>query len=1103
MYNWICSIFWMGIVGIILPLSGYTQPQSFTFSNLSRENGLSGNKVLATTQDSLGFLWVATTNGLCRYDDYNSFKVFRKDEENPERLQVDVIETLYTDRKGMLWIGTRLGGLTRLNPWTYDWKTYRHDPTDPHSLSNDEILSITEDRYGNILVGTEDGLNVLDLQQDCFFSFRVDRNDPQALQGKSVLEIFIDRQDRIWIGTWRGGLSRFFPNYTDWKKSTFRSFHIPLGPESQSVWEVYEDPKGRLWIGEDSGLFIGTVSDSLTPAASQFLTCTRVDALSHNRVLSMAQDDKQNVWLGTEYGLDWVPAASISQLDLQQEEKSSLKVIRLFADQNTSTTIPDNYVDHVYWDAQSNLWISTTKGIGKFKWTGNKFTITNTKFNGTCVMIGTDSAFYHGQGMGDLYRYDSKTHTSVPVHLEPSYTTQHQFWHLLPLPQDEVLITTDSSLAIYDLYAGKKRFEAIFNHTNTLARVTSRDGIMYYKDRIWIGSSNGITIVNPLSGERLRYQNDPQYPGSLVNNAISSFEFDPEGNLWISTYNGLSMVSKNQLDNLEHIQELTFQNYTAGSNYPALSTNKFTNLENVDTGMMIGTPTGLIYYDYASQRFRQISTEGSRPWIENIAYVAPHHVWCSTTEGILHYNMDTKAEIVYYEEYGLNRLNFNAGAILRPGKNRLIFASSQALVSFDPNKGKQHSENQTAYLTQMRSINPQAEEVQNLIGKTRVTLPPSNYYISLDYTALNYENSTNVKYAYRLQGFESEWNYPEKRMAATYTNLDPGEYTFQVRVTGTDGVWKEPVELLINKEYAIYETATFRYGLPLLILLLGFLYTISLIRRRKNVEKLNQQLSSEIRRREEMEEQLLEKNKELARSNHDLEQFAYITSHDFQSPLTTIQGFGGLLKKRLRGKLQEEEQRFLDYILKSTLNLRQLVTDSLRYSTLDAEDLQLTSIHVGELIQEIKLDLSAIIRESNTQLIFQDLDIEILADRYKARQLFQNLITNAIKYVPEGTSPKITLTTEESDTHVVIHVKDNGIGISDAHKDKIFQLFQRLHNRSQYDGTGIGLSICKKIVDLHGGEIEVQSAEGKGSTFSVSFPKRVNKFRSEKYALTR
>lgn len=232
---------------------------------------------------------------------------------------------------------------------------------------------------------------------------------------------------------------------------------------------------------------------------------------------------------------------------------------------------------------------------------------------------------------------------------------------------------------------------------------------------------------------------------------------------------------------------------------------------------------------------------------------------------------------------------------------------------------------------------------------------------------------------------------------------------------------------------------------------------------------------------------LLQKTKQLSDKNKELEQFAYVASHDLQEPARTISSFIDLFNKRYGNTLEGDAIQYLKYINEATGRMQDLIEDLLEYSRI-GRNKELQEIDCNELLEDVISDLDSSIHEANSEVIVDNLPV-VKGYILELRILFMNLLSNAIKFRSTKTKPKIVISCTEEESRFVFEVKDNGIGIDKKYHDRIFEIFQRLHSRSEYKGSGIGLSHCKKIVELHGGNIWLTSSENKGSSFYFSLPK--------------
>lgn len=282
------------------------------FTNINTNNGLSNNNVNCVLEDNRGFLWMATNDGLCRYDSPNNFKIFYpSNKEGVETLKSSNITALFIDSKENHWIGTRGGGLTRFHLATNQWTTYINSPTDKNSLSNNEILCITEDKQGNIWIGTENGLNLYQPKKEQFLVFKEEDTNPNGLKAKAVLSVMVDDKGWLWIGTWNEGMHLLIPAESgDLREANFRKITFSKEREEWHVWKVYQDKEQRYWVGTfGDGLFLMQLPPTATnkenaqdwqPTFHNYRSSNKdKTSISSNIVNDILQDTKGRLWVAT------------------------------------------------------------------------------------------------------------------------------------------------------------------------------------------------------------------------------------------------------------------------------------------------------------------------------------------------------------------------------------------------------------------------------------------------------------------------------------------------------------------------------------------------------------------------------------------------------------------------------------------------------------------------------------------------------------------------------------------------------------------------------------------------------------------------------------
>ena len=254
--------------------------------------------------------------------------------------------------------------------------------------------------------------------------------------------------------------------------------------------------------------------------------------------------------------------------------------------------------------------------------------------------------------------------------------------------------------------------------------------------------------------------------------------------------------------------------------------------------------------------------------------------------------------------------------------------------------------------------------------------------------------------------------------------------------------------------------------------------------------------SRDITKEYNADKEIKARNRELKKyidSNLQLENFAYFASHDLRTPLRSIISFTQLLQKSIKDKLSPEEKEYMQFIVNAGNNMQALVNDLLSYSRINSQEIKIETIDVAKTLGQIVQEMSCVIEEKKAEIFIQNIPVHIEGDRTKLKQLFQNLISNALKFVDRGKKPVVRVNGMESGEHWQFSVEDNGIGIAPNYKEKIFMLFKRLHNATEYEGTGIGLALCKKIAEQHHGKIWFESEEGKGTCFHFTLHKNLDR----------
>ncbi|MBN2247042.1 MAG: response regulator, partial [Candidatus Aminicenantes bacterium] len=1092
------------------------------FKRLSIEQGLSQSDVPCIFQDSRGFMWFGTEDGLNLYDGF-SFKIFKTQKIRHKGLSYENIKAIYEDKDGMIWIGTYGGGLNRYDPKKEEFTHYMHDPDNPRSISNNRVTSILEDRSGSLWIGTEGGLNLFDRTTENFTCYQHKPHDPGTISHNIITSLYEDSLGNLYIGTDGGGLNilnpenhQFIPFLNNPYEDTTLS--------GNKVFCIYEDSLQRLWIGTDGNgfnlydrenlifnrykhnpdeenslsdnhvhalyeaskepgiLWIGTYGGGLNrfdPQKNEFIhyrnSPSKPNSLSNDRVMAIYEDNSGVIWIGTDLGINFF-----------DQEGKQFNLIQ--SDPNDPDTLSTNFVRPIYEDTDGILWFGAYGGgLDKFDRSTGKFNHykadpddPDTLSNDLIRAIQEDSAGFLWIGTEDgLNRFDKKTGRFIRYYGDP---------------EDPNYL---SSSIIYSLY--ESRLEP---------------GIL------WIGTSNGgLNRYDRINQSFTRYQNDPNNLYSLGHNFIYVIFEDSLGQLWIGTYGG-------GLDKLDR-ETQRFTHYKTDSDDPKSISNDwiFCILEDSRGTLWIGTAGGgLNKFDRETETFTSYKEEAGLPntKIYGILEDSEGNLWMSHNKGISRFDPETERFKTYDVSDGLQSNEFNGGSYFKNSEGEMFFAGINGVTSFFPENIKPNSFIPPIALTDFQVFNksvPVGESdeekailSQSILMTDEIHLSYRENVFSFEFASLHFVSPDRNNYAYIMEPFEKEWNEVGNRRFATYTNLPPGKYTFRVKGTNSDGLWNEKgtsVNIIINPPF--WQTLWFKITAAVVGLSLVFLYFSLRIRnieaQKRKLEVLVAEQTEDLKQqKDKLEEEIVERKraekelqkakrraegaKQLAEAaNHAKSMFLARMSHEIRTPMNSVIGFSDML---LDTELTEEQSDYVRTISKSGEALLALINEILDFSKIEAGEM--TFQHMDFDIEVTAFDVCHIIqpRLENRPVevlcrVSDNLPGFIKSDPARIRQVLLNLMANAAKFTHAGEIELFLEIQEEKDDLMKLHieVRDTGIGISKDKQDLIFEAFQQADGSTtrKYGGTGLGLAICKQIAKYLGGEVWVKSELDKGSTF--------------------
>ncbi len=825
-----------GMATIFLISPSYSQMGEVQFERISIESGLSQSTVLCICQDSKGFLWFGTYEGLNRYDGY-TFKVYKNDpaipyslseknvdyiiedhlgvlwvgtenglnrfdrekerfisyKNNPNdtnSLSNNFIRYLYEDRSGILWIGTQGGGLNQFDRKNEKFIHYENDPNNPKSLSNNNVLSILEDSYGHLWIGTDYGLNYFDREKGEFIQYLNDPHDPRSISHNSIWRISEDREGSLWIGTWGGGLIRFDPQQN--RFVTYRN--DPKNPNSLSnniVRAIYEDHDGNLWIGTDGGGLDKFVPGPKVGGKDHFIHYQNNPqdpaSLSGNSVLSIFEDKLGILWIGTNF----------DGIDKYNSKKSQFSLYRNHPDDVNS--LCKNTVLAVCEDSQGMIWIGTNGGgLDCFDRKKNRFT---------------------------HYVYDPKNPYSISNNtIRSIFEDRHK----------RLCIGTDNGFNYFNREEGKFiRYQNDPNNPHSI----SHNGIWRIcEDRagnLWLGTfGGGLNRFDYTKGEFTRYIHDPNDPKSISDYSVWTMYEDSYGNFWIGTF-------LEGLDRFDREKGIFFHYRPDSRDSNSICDKKVISLYEDHAGCFwVGTSNGLDKFDRNARTFHQYSKIDGLPNnnIQGILEDDHGNLWMGTTHGLSKFNPRTIKFSNYYESYGLQSNEFGTNTCCKLKSGEMIFGGMNGFNIFYPDSIHADTSRPPVVITDFQIFNKPVPVGEGVDGRTilqrsisecdEIHLSYKDNVFSFEFAGLHYVSPKGNLYAYMMEGFEKEWIYTDaNRRFVTYTNLPGGIYTFRVKASNNQGTWNNEgtsIRIIITPPF--WKTIWF-YGI-LLVVIAGIVYWV-------------------------------------------------------------------------------------------------------------------------------------------------------------------------------------------------------------------------------------------------------------------------------------
>ncbi len=1055
--------------------------------------GLSLAGVFSIMQDKQGHIWFGTEQGLHRYDGYD-VKIYPHVAYDSTSLSDHWVWDMIEDQHGNIWVGTNEGGLNRMDHTTGKFTHFKHDRHNSATISNNTVRWLLADGKGDIWASTLHGLNRLDRHTGEFMRYYQDPLDSSSLSHNTTNMLFEDRSGTIWVST-RHGLNRY--NRQSDNFTRFLYGNESLFSSNPRIYDIYEDPQkpGVLWLGSAHGLIrLNTEnknSQRFMPLGEDFSQ----HVLPSQHLLQIAHNPKAPniLWLT-------VPNFGVAKFDIDNQTFSLYE-----PDPRDPTSLSSALPWSILCDRTGLVWVSTRDATGLSKFDPQNAGLTH--FRGDRESkIGLA-----GRSVWGIYEDRSGalwvgTEGDDGNHLNRIDRSTGDIEHWQHDPNDPTTLGGSGRIfAVYEDYAGEIWVGGDYVGLNRLNRSTgkfvrfqhdpddttslSHSWVSIIREgrdsTLWIGTMRGLNLFDRDTGGFRVYEYDPDDSSSLSHNEVIAIYEDISGKLWVGTRDGLNLFDREQEQFRRFKVDLKNDNSLSG-NYITCLHERAREPGVLWIGFIGG---GLCRLDSRSETVTRFTSIGdhSPTIISGILEDKQGQLWISSSQGLFCFDPETGTSKEYGLESGLQSIEFNGWAYFQSRSGEMFFGGVNGLNAFFPEQLVDNPQPPAIAIQDVKLFNeslqpgPDSPLRTSLAQANEIQLEHWQKDLTFDYVGLHFKNPGKNTYRYQLTPYENEWVDAGTRRSAAYTNLEPGNYTFQVTAANSDGVWNEDGKSLKISIASPWWKTWWAY---LLYLLMAGGMIFAYIRYKTAAQ------AKELAREREASERL-------RRIDKLKDEFLANTSHELRTPLNGIIGITESVLDGTTGKISARAKSNLALVVSSGKRLASLVNDILDFSKLKTRDLELQKKAVDLLVLT---DL--VLRFSESLLAGKQLQLKneipadlpaVEADENRLQQILHNLIGNAIKFTEKG---QVIIsategTKDENDTKmIVVSVSDRGIGIPPEKHEAIFQSFEQVDASTarEYGGTGLGLSITKQLVELHGGKIWLASEVGKGTTVSFTLP---------------
>ncbi len=1024
--------------------------RQLTFYKLDTEDGLSNNLVRVIEQDTLGFIWIGTADGINRYDG-NDFTVFRK--ENSALANNYLQNIVHHTNTGNLLVGSD-GGFDLFNLKTNSFEHYNAANT---ILSN-SVNSFAFTKSGTIYAGDFGiGIRVFKDQSQQKV-FKHEAQNSRSLSSNEIISLHVQNDSILWVGTRHDGLNKI-------NLKTQEVARIPIhGRTNFRVNALFMDRDDHLWLGTNEGIKILTQTTALAP--------TIIEGLAGSDITSFEEDSYGRIWVGTyDEGLKIIskskPLRGFNDLSITN-----------YLPKDDGTSVFNATVFSIKKDRSGNMWLGTYAGINYVNPRGEPVKLITNSLNGTerithnrinAIAEDASGKLFIGTDGGGVDQYDPKTNTYAYAVFNEANALKSN--HVLSLLQD-----TNNQLWIGTYLGGLSSYNKTTKQWQHYLQGEQKDGndvrVLYQakNEHIWVGTNRGGLFVYDNARDAFKYITE------LGKVDIRDIAEDSRGNLWLATY-GNGIIHYN-LEN-EH------STHYNSENLEGLTTNVvFSIVVTEDDAIIAGTKHGgLVHFNPESKKALNLREDNglSNNTINSIIAHDSNSIWLGTFKGI------SKYDPISHKIENLTRFNnihkseYNAGAALKAENGALYFGSNKGLNQFRPENLKNYTTSEALVIKDLLVFNESvAIEPTNkkaILNKAMpfqesIQLNAENTVFSIDFTSLDFPIANNTQYSYILEGYNDHWIDLKNSNRINFSNISPGYYTLKIKAEtlASTPLYKELALTILPPFWQTCPAYLF-YIVTLIILIYSGLRYYServYLKNSLHFEQKQRRLEHEL--------------------NEERVRFYTGFSHELKTPLTLILA---PLENLLDEIVHKQHRKSLKLIKRNAHNLHQFINKLLEFRKSE-EGLSQLTLNNYNLTKNLSNWLGVyepLLKKKNLDLVIQmsQKPVYIYCDLEKIQVIVNNLISNAINYSAENSTINIELSQDEE--AVYLKVIDHGSGIKTQDLEHIFEWYYQANTTLKKDGSGIGLALSRRFALLHNGTLAVESKLGAGSTFTLKLPK--------------